>query len=101
MLGVLIPAGVKAALVPVGTVPAPVSCGFLRDGAACPHLCCPATQPGNAKFRRLAKPYYRSIACVLVVYDITRCVREGRATGKCDSGVGAARPTHTLMQHQF
>ncbi len=29
-------------------------------------------QPGNAKFRRLAKPYYRSIACILVVYDITR-----------------------------
>ncbi len=36
-------------------------------------------QPGNSKFRRLAKPYYRSLACVLVVYDVTRCVH--RACG--------------------
>jgi hypothetical protein len=40
-------------------------------GALCVRVC-PASQPGNAKFRRLAKPYYRSLACVIVMYDITR-----------------------------
>ena len=35
--------------------------------------CC-APQPGNHRFRKLSTPYYRSLACVIVVYDVTRCV---------------------------
>lgn len=30
-------------------------------------------QPGNHRFRKLSTPYYRSLACVIVVYDVTRC----------------------------
>lgn len=28
--------------------------------------------PGNPSFRKLSRPYYRSLACVLVVYDVSR-----------------------------
>ncbi len=36
-------------------------------------------QPGNHRFRKLSMPYYRSLACVIVVYDVTRCAGSGSA----------------------